>query len=700
MYRSGDRARWNADGVLEYLGRSDEQVKVRGYRIEPGEVESALSAHPGVGAAVVVVAGDGRLAAYLVPADLDAGVPEGGRLREYLRGRLPDFMVPSSFTELAAFPLTVNGKIDRAALPQPGQVHVAGGEFVAPSTPVEEVLAGAFAQALGVERVGAGDNFFELGGDSIIGIQVVARARSLGVGVSVAQLFDHQTVASLAAVAQAGFGVVSEQGSVVGELALSAIQGWFFARDLPQPWHFNQSVLLESPGPLQLPALRGAVRAVLAHHDGLRTRYSRADDGSWHAHITAPDTNSTDTEDVSGEGWGEVVWQAGPCPPAITSQQWLSQSADRAQASLNLTSGPLVRVVTFEHEQRSLVLVVVHHLVIDTVSWPILVADLGSAYEALAGGRPVVLPAKTTSYAAWTAHLGDLAGSDDLAAETPYWEQVAGDIRPIPRDRPGANPQAAARTVRVALSQELTSRLLQQIPALSRLRVEEVLLSALGTVLGEWHGGTVVVDVESHGRHDEGPGIDLSRTIGWFTNIYPVALPTTTPDSTPDPTHTLATTRDTLRTVPRHGLGYGLLRHLTPWNPPATAEISFNYLGQAPTSGATRGFRFTEGPRGRPHSAEGTRVYVVEILGRVADGRLELLWHYSTEIHHEATISALAHRYVEVLGELIEHCCHPGTDGPAPSDFPLAGLDDDALDLISQHFDSASAPKENSGWRA
>ncbi|WP_345673002.1 condensation domain-containing protein, partial [Streptomyces phyllanthi] len=222
--------------------------------------------------------------------------------------------------------------------------------------------------------------------------------------------------------------------------------------------------------------------------------------------------------------------------------------------------------------------------------------------------------------------------------------------------------------------------------------VEEVLLAGLGMVLGGWlGGGSVVVDVESHGRHEEGPGMDLSRTVGWFTCLYPVALGGGT-----EPGRVLADTKEMVRRVPRHGLGYGLLRHLSGWRPPATAEISFNYLGQAATShNADDPFRFTEGPRGRARSPEGDRLHLIEILGRVADGRLSLVWSYSDEIHDEATISGLAHRYIEVLGELIDHCCRPEADDYTPSDFPLADLDHAALDLIAQHFGSVSGPGES-----
>ncbi|MFI0479414.1 non-ribosomal peptide synthase/polyketide synthase [Actinomadura sp. 9N215] len=704
LYRTGDQARWRPDGQLEFVGRVDDQVKVRGYRIEPGEIEAALAAHPDVGSAVVAVTGAGdatRLAAYLVPADPARGAPAAGEAREYLRTRLPVFMIPASFTELAALPLTPGGKIDRAALPDPDP---GGGDlsdrYVAPRTEVERVLAKVWADVLGVDQVGVEDNFFELGGDSIIGIQVVARARGLGVGVSVAQLFDHQTVASLATVATGDVVVVGEQGAVEGEQALTPVQKWFFDLELPAPWHFNQSMFLEADGRVDVAVLRDAVARVLAHHDGLRSRFEQVD-GVWQSRVTGIDVGQAE----------DVIWEAAPRPTHLHDEEaWLTREADAAQASLDLSAGPLMRIVVFDRgDEPWLVLVVVHHLVVDTVSWPVLLEDLASAYTQVLAKKPPTLPAKTTSFAAWSSCLTQLAASDELAKEAPYWEQVAGQTRPIPRDRPdGGNAAAAGREVRVLLDAEQTSRLLHDVPGASRLRIDEVLLAALGMTLGRWldGDGPVVVDVESHGRHEEGPGIDLSRTVGWFTSLYPVALPGGT-----DPGAALATAKETLRQVPRHGLGYGLLRHLSDWRPPATAEISFNYLGQAtpnkqsdPSTAYADGnagpvggrFRVVERPQGHAHSAAGDRSYLIEINGQVVDGRLGLVWAYGTEVHDKATISELAHRYVEVLGELIDHCCRPeGGGAVTPSDFPLVDLNQSSLDFIKQRFGSVSRPGES-----
>ncbi|MFD4562719.1 condensation domain-containing protein, partial [Streptomyces sp. NPDC058469] len=697
MYRSGDRVRWLVEGELEFLGRVDEQVKVRGYRIEPGEIETALVAHPGVRAAVVNVFGevaDRRLVAYLVPADLAVGVPAVGELREYLKRTLPDFMVPAVFTELAALPLTPNGKVDRAALPEPDGLRPDLEGFLAPATATEELLAGIWAQVLGVDRVGTHDNFFELGGDSIISIQVVARAREFGIHVTVAQLFDHQTVAGLATVAASRSTADAEQGLVIGDFSLSPIQHWFFEQELREPAHFNQSMLLEVTGRLEPDLLRVAMVSVLEQHDALRSRFVREGDG-WTGRLMAAEpadlvrvfeTTGLDDEDE----WA-----------------FLDARGQEAQASLDLADGPLVRLVVFERgdtgggdERRGggqLLFVVAHHMVVDAVSWPVLLEDLTVAYEHVERGAAVKLPTKTTSYMRWSQRLAELAGSPELMAEAEHWRAAEAGARPLPLDHDGPNSIASARQVFVTLGEEQTEQLLRDVPSAFGTQINDVLLSVLGSVFTEWcRTSTVLVDLEGHGREDVGDDIDVSRTVGWFTSVYPVVLGGA---SGGDPGEALRRTKEYLRAIPRKGQGYGLLRYLADWDPApgASAEVAFNYLGQTGQAvGAGSGFGGRLTPTGRalgtPQSVQGSRTHLIEINSQIALGRLELVWTYSDQVHEEATVDRLARRYIKVLRDLIEHCCRSGVGGYTPSDFPLADLDQDLLDRIQQRFDSPEPP--------
>ncbi|MEV1176996.1 amino acid adenylation domain-containing protein, partial [Nonomuraea sp. NPDC049784] len=680
LYRTGDRARWRADGQLEFLGRVDDQVKIRGFRIEPGEVEAALAAHPGVAGAAVTARADGggrvRLVGYVVPADPAAGMPAVGDLQAFLRGTLPSHLVPSLFVELAALPLSPNGKVDRATLPAPDAARPGPvGTLVAPRTATEGVLAEVWAEVLGLDRVGVEDNFFELGGDSIISIQAVARARARGVHVTPAQLFAHQTVAALAAVAIRASAVDAEQGTVTGEFPLTPIQRWFLRRELPEAGHFNQSVLLEIGERLDPAALRLTLEALAGHHDALRARFTGTGD-EWACH-----------GESGGQSWPLTVVDLAAHDGAAEAGV-LDEQATAAQTGLDLGHGPLARAVLFERgEAGQLLLLVAHHLVVDGVSWRILLEDLELAYGQAERGDQIRLAPKTTSFARWSQRLLDVARSEATADEAPYWLDTTSGATPLPRDHDGRNTAASARTARVSLGAEPTGRLLHEVPAAYRTQINDVLMTALGLVLAEWNpGARTLVDLEGHGREDLGPDIDVSRTVGWFTTFFPVALP---PDGGPDLGRALMRTKEHLRAIPHRGLGYGLLRYLAGGQVSAAleaapqAELSFNYLGRFDNVGEGEArLRQADGSLGEERSRLGERTHLVEVNGEIAGGRLELAWTYSDQVHDEATIVRLARRYVEVLGELIEHCRADSAGGATPSDFPLAALDQETLDLV------------------
>ncbi|MCW6008651.1 amino acid adenylation domain-containing protein [Micromonospora sp. CPCC 205371] len=676
LYRTGDRVRWNADGELEFVGRADEQVKVRGFRIELGEIEAALAAHPAVGSAVAAVAGD-RLVAYIVPADAAGHVPGTDELRERLRRRLPEFMVPAVFTELASLPMTSNGKLDRAALPAPDEARSTVA-FVEPRTGTERVLATVWADVLGLDRVGAEDNFFELGGDSIISIQVVARAQEAGVHVSVAQMFDHQTVAALAAVATARGTAEADQEPVTGPFPLTPIQRWFFGRELAEPAHFNQAMPVEVAHRTDGDTLGRAAAALIRHHDALRTRFepsSWAGSSGWNGRIAEPAPLDGPLSGPAGSP--ALVWVSDADTPEA-----MEAVAMAAHRSLDLTSGPLLRIVLFDRADGQSALIVVHHVAVDAVSWPILLADLATACE---GGTPPVFPAKTSSVIQWAERLAELARSAELRDEVAYWEGVGRGAGSLPRDGAGSNTVGNAREVRVSLDEEWTGRLLTELPAVFRTQVNDALLAVLGVVLSAWaRSGSVLVDVEGHGREDVGSDVDVSRTVGWFTSIYPVAL-----RGGGDLAGVLRKTKERLRGVPRRGLGYGVLRYLTGWTPRFAAEIGFNYLGQTEQAlGSVSRWRAADRSLGRSVPDDVERTHLIEVNSQVAGGRLHLVWTYAEGIHHRSTVEQLAERYVAVMRDLIDQCLRSGAGGYTPSDFPLAGLDQQALDAIRGRFET------------
>ncbi|KOV96729.1 non-ribosomal peptide synthetase [Streptomyces sp. NRRL B-3648] len=669
MYRTGDLVRWSADGELHFVGRADDQIKIRGFRVEPAEIEARLTAHPAVAEAVVSLyedAGRKRLAAHLVPAG-DAGVPGAAELRAHLAAALPDYMLPAAFVTVPELPLTANGKVDRRRLPAPD--WSAGGDRAhrAPRTETERVLAGIWAELLGVERVGVDDNFFTLGGDSILSIQVVSRARAAGLTLTPRDLFRHPTVAELAAAAGGDAApAVAGTGPVSGPADLTPIQHWFLD---PRPAHaafFNQSVVIEAASPVDEDALRRALTALWTHHDALRARFALGGDGSW-------------SQDIAADS---------PVPELLRvhDRQAEERVTAEAHAGLRLETGPLftARLFTADGTRPARLLLVAHHLVVDGVSWRILLEDLETGYAQAAAGQPVRLPARTTSVREWTRRLHERTGT--FAGRLDFWERAARHCAdPLPVDGDGGTTMADVREVTVRLDRDRTDGLLRRVPGVYRTRVDDVLLTALGRVLADWTGrDTVAVGLEGHGREDQlFEDVDLSRTVGWFTSLHPVAL--TVPAG--DWGTALKSVKEQLRAVPDRGLGYGVLRHLA--RDPRLADapapgITFNYLGRFDWS-ADGGTLIGAVPGGLGGAeAPGTeRPHLLDVVARVENDQLEITWYYGAGRHREETVTALAEGMLHALTGIVAHCARPDAGGRTPSDFPLARLDQAAVDRIA-----------------
>jgi amino acid adenylation domain-containing protein/non-ribosomal peptide synthase protein (TIGR01720 family) len=718
LYRTGDLARYLPDGSLEFLGRIDQQVKVRGFRIELGEIEMALRQHPAVREAIVLARADGggkRLVAYIVPTDhrppttddwssqfsilnSQFSIPGSRALGDFLRQKLPEYMVPAAFVFLDALPLMPNGKVDRRALPAPDRTEVAeGAGYVAPRDHAEEVLASIWSQVLGVPQVGIHDNFFALGGDSIISIQIIARASQLGLRLTPRQIFQHQTIAELARVAGQAPAAHAEQGSVTGSMPLTPIQRWFFEHELPERQHWNQAVLLEVRDRVDPALLERAFERLIAQHDSLRLRFEHGADGWWQYHA-APG--------------GPIAFSyvSLAALPKVAQTAQMAESMAAVQASLDLANGPLLRAVLFDlgAGRPARLLIVIHHLAIDGVSWRILLDDFQALVEAALRGEEARLPPKTTSFKAWAVGLAQYVRTGRLQPELDAW-LTASPVRPprLPLDFPAhtdfglqneppiQNPkskiqspkEASARTVSIALDAEETHALLHEVPAAYRAQINDVMMTALAQAFAPWiNASALLVDLEGHGREELWDGLDLSRTVGWFTAIFPVLLGI---ERGAHPVAALKATKEQLSYIPRRGIGYGLLRYLGDQDLAAKlralpqAEISFNYLGQFDNTFDERAlFRLLQEPIGPLHSPRGQRFHLIEVTGQVADGRLRMDWVYSEHLHRRETIETLAEGFMAALRTLIGVRRTPHASGYTPADFPLAQLDQPALDRI------------------
>ncbi|MGP9766972.1 amino acid adenylation domain-containing protein [Halomonas sp. AOP13-D3-9] len=670
LYRSGDRVRQLADGSLEFLGRVDDQVKIRGYRVEPSEIAALLRDQPGIAEAEVVAReneeGRTQLYAYVVMA-AGSDVDDDALLTQ-LGERVPDYMVPSAMVRLDAIPLTANGKLDRKALPEPVQTG-SGKAFEAPQGEAEEALAAVWADVIGCEQVGRNDNFFELGGDSILSLQIVARSRKRGYKVTPKQLMEGQTVAAVAAMATPLAAAAPKQAVApdkVAPFALLPVQRWFFEQNFAEPHHWNQSLMLEAASDVDAARLRRAIEAVVDPHGALRLRFERIGD-SWQQAYSNLADDLFEHLDLSD--------QADPT-------QAITQAADAAQRSLSLARPFRAIWMALGGERGGRLLLVAHHLVVDGVSWRVILDDLQAAYTQLSAAKALDLPPATTSLDEWARALADYATSEALAEQRSYWEGLVKEPEPsLPaQNLQGSNTVADTASLAGCLSTEATTQLLGPVHKAYRTQVDDLLLTALSSALCQWaERDSALIELEGHGREDLFDNLDLSRSVGWFTSLYPVRL---RPGNT-EPGSRLKAIKEQLRQVPDKGLGYGVLRYLK--EEPALMggaypQVTFNYLGQFDRSlQDDSAWRLAKENAGQPRAAQSERRTWIEVVAWVQEGQLRFDWHYSREIHSEAAIHALQASFQAQLEALIEHC-DSGVRGATPSDFPLAGLSQAQLD--------------------
>ena len=685
LYKTGDLARFLPNRDIEYMGRIDHQVKIRGFRIELGEIEAVLSQHPGVREAAVIarqdVPGERRLVAYLVATRQQPDVRD---LRARLKAKLPDYMVPVAFVFLEKFPLTTNGKIDRAALPAPDERRAAlAGRCVSARTPVESTLAAIWSKVLRVERLGIHDNFFELGGDSILSIQMISLARREGVKLTPNLLFAHQTIAELAAAVNEAV-PTTLLGEAVGEVPLTPIQHWFFEQHLADQHHYNQAFLFAVSEPFDRLLLESALAEISRHHDALRLRFFR-EAGRWRQFYVA-------SEHPLPLLWTDLSRKSGN-----ERLQAVSAAAQSAEASLNLETGPLWRVVYFHFGPGvpGRLLFVVHHLAVDGISWRPLLEDLETAYLQLKAGQIVRLTPKSTSYKAWAERLNEFAKDASFEKEALFWRgltdpsRVAGSLKPPGLDRLSAgNTEESSCTLKIRFSPDETRTLLQQVPSAYNTQINDALLTALLRAWQLWTDEPVLfTSLEGHGRESLFDDIDLSRTVGWFTSIFPVRLETAFTPSSWQPGEALMSVKEQLRQIPRRGIGYGVLRYLGDAQDLSTRpepHVVFNYLGQFDqVIAGSKLFRFAPESSGAWHSPKQLRRSALEINGLVIHGQLEFHWTYSRNMRTEKPVTQLADAFACSLREIIVHCQSPESGRRTPSDFPLARLDQGALDQLA-----------------
>ena len=666
MYRTGDRGRWLADGNIEYAGRMDEQVKINGYRIEPGEIEIVLLQSQLFVQAVVLMnqdnQGSKRLVAYVIPK----GVFDQETVLSYLRNKLPDYMIPVFWIELEKLPLTPNGKVDKKALPQPDVKNLFSDQFAAPRNKPEAILAGIWKELLGVSQVDIHDNFFELGGDSIMILQVVSCARKAGYTLHPKDLFIYQTVEKLAGFLNRTQKDVpeGEQGVLSGTAGLLPIQQAFLERNQENIANFNQSLLLGIRKNITGSWLQEAFDQLVLQHDALGFEYKKQ------------------------KSWNQLYGRRKPIliledfRAALPDQvhEMVQVCAARHQQLLDIVQEGPVKVVwmqTPDAETNNRLLIIIHHLVIDGVSWRILLEDLERLLDAINSGRPYHFDQKTSSYRQWYHALEKHGGSSVLLSQKEYWQQPFSEWKSLPVDKVFEGAVTAKNMSRftIRLDAEQTRGLLYAVPSVYHTEVTDLLLGALVKSMCAWMGKQkLVVWMEGHGREDLFDRLDLSRSVGWFTSIYPVLLEAETAAGDGG---LIKSVKEQLRKVPGNGLGYGILNYMQNENPLPEifyGDVLFNYLGQLDKLFSKNSWLTADANSFQSTlDNEFTVREKLQINCYVAGGEMIMNWSFSSLHYHAQTMHQLGAAYLSCLKQLTDHCLQQSGDKNryTPSDFGL-----------------------------
>lgn len=670
MYCTGDLGRWLPDGNIEFLGRMDDQVKIRGFRVESGEIEKQIKEYPSVKEAVIVARKNSEDITELTAYVIAHKHLEISSLRRHLTSVLPDYMIPSFFVSLETLPLTPNGKIDKKALPLPDKdVLTTTSDFKKPRNPIEEQLVWAWEKVLGRKKIGINDNYFELGGDSIKAIQVVAFLNQKNLKMQVRDIFQYPVIAELAEQITEVIHNI-DQSTITGNVPLTAIQAWFFKTHMNCQWinHYNQAVVIHAKNGLQEDAVRMALKEIQTHHDVLRMKYTITKnqiiqticDLEYPLSLNIVDLNNADQPDYE-----------------------YTNHARNTQTRIDLENGPLMKAVLFKFKAEDRLLIVIHHLIIDAVSWQLLLDDFIYCYEQILSKKSITLPEKTNSFKLWSEKIHTYANSEKLLKEQSYWESIDDiSLKTLPKDcNTKDNLYKDLKTAHFKLSQENTNRLLKEVNHAYNTDIQDILITALAKSIKSLNGRKKIpVMLESHGRVDLFDDVNITRTAGWFTSEYPVVLEL--PD-TNDSGQQIKLVKETLRNVPDKGIGYGILKYITTEGKQSLnlkPEIIFNYLGQF--NWQNDQYEIVEVLDKQCISPELNRSYILEIEGMVIRDRFQLIISYNKKHYKSETIEKLMLNFEKGLLELINHCKEKQSTELTPADLTYKGLELDDLDDI------------------
>ncbi|CQR58132.1 non-ribosomal peptide synthetase [Paenibacillus riograndensis] len=677
MYRTGDLVRMLQDGNVEFLGRMDDQVKIRGHRIELGEIENQLVKQPGVNKAAVIISTGPTDSRYLC-AYYTADFPMNSELlRESLSRLLPRHMVPSFFVQMKSIPLTASGKVDRKKLPDSFESFQMEDAYSAPQNFIEEKLALVWEEVLGINKVGTSNSFIKLGGDSIKAIQIVSRLKKYGLSLEVKELFLHQNIKGISPFVKQNI-KRHNQGTIEGPVKLTAIQKWFFEQNFAEMHHWNQSILLHNER-FDVQFIRQAFQRITEHHDALRMVYRH----------TGQAGVEQSNRGLAGELFSLEVTDLTGCDDHT---DLMHAGIKTIQKGIDLEKGPLLKLGLYQTTNGDYLAIVIHHLVVDGVSWRIILDDFASCYLSLDNGEEAGLIEKSDSYQKWAEALEVYANSPKLLQELAYWTDVNRIAVPaLPKDSEAGNGKIKDRyQTKTVLSEKETTNLLRHAGDAYQTETLDLLLAALGAAIKGWANvDRVRINMEGHGREALIQDLDITRTVGWFTSTYPLVLELA--NSHELPLH-IMTTKETIRQTPNKGMGYQVLKYLT--SPELRAavdfnvmpEISFNYLGQFGNEASYGTFEICNTFMESTESPESHRPYAIDINAMIVGNRVEIRVDYNPGQFNEATMSRFAELLLNSLKLIISHCTREERIQRSPSDLTYKKLTFEELDDLNRLY--------------
>ncbi|PHS10319.1 MAG: hypothetical protein COA88_02420 [Kordia sp.] len=666
LYKTGDLARWLPNGTIDFMGRRDLQVKIRGYRIELGEIEYALLQLPSIQKTIVipvVIGGNKSLCAYIEAKEkIDLS-----ELKSGLKSTLPDYMVPSYYVIMEALPLTINGKVDRRKLPHPEAIR---DEFQIPVGKVEEIMASVWSEVLGVENISRNDNFFSLGGDSIKAIQVSSRLQLEKIKIEVNQIFALAVLKNICSEATI-YEVFAEQGEVSGTADLSPVQNWFVDLNLKQSQYFNQGIELYSEKILELSKVKGALDAIVKHHDALR--------------IIVKDRQLLNRTFDNGDFY--VIEEILDLENEFSKDKYEIIFKEK-QLKADIENGPLTQLLLIHSKDGSRLWWATHHMVVDGVSWRILIEDFQNGYKAIEENVAIEFPSKTTAFIRWPEKLKEYVNAGELKKEYNYWTSVLKSEHQYLISKKSAERQLRTTSAsdKIIFNKELTKALLTEVHTAYNTNANDVLLAAVSMALKSWKGITqTIINLEGHGREELFENIDITRTVGWFTAMYPVVLGS---ENSFGIGGTLKKIKDNLHKIPSKGIGYGMLRYFQDsWSSEdlknGTPQISFNYLGQfANGSSGKTGFVIEPLSPEVTLSSEDYRLYPLDINSWVINEELYVVMDYSYEEFTSNEINEFSEYFKQNLTDIIAHCLDKEGTEITLSDFTSSDIEESEFEDI------------------